>query len=223
MGLVFSQPKSVLPDILSVDEWLFIFVAFWGLLIYLISLGISQSRLFLAWRALRDHRLAAEVAGINRLLSNNAAFAVSAMFAGISGALGVGRGHVIKVVARVVESRDVRCEQRRHDECSLQTCDHLPRELTRHNHIIIPSMVTPTVFRIPTDLIDIFGDERVRSFAGCNIDLRKEPGGHVVTRRCKRLGTVTVGTIGRTRLKNGKDICGFLFIVEQSRQAMPNN
>jgi branched-chain amino acid transport system permease protein len=89
MGMILSQPKSVLPDILSVDKWLFIFVAFWGLLIYLITLGISQSRLFLAWRALRDHRVAAEVAGINRLLSNNAAFAVSAMFAGISGALGV--------------------------------------------------------------------------------------------------------------------------------------
>jgi branched-chain amino acid transport system permease protein len=89
MGMVLGRPKSLLPDILSDDHWLFLFVAFWGLATYLIAVGISHSRLSLAWRTLRDHRVAAEVTGIDRLSSNNAAFALSSMYAGISGALGV--------------------------------------------------------------------------------------------------------------------------------------
>ncbi|MFH1633089.1 MAG: branched-chain amino acid ABC transporter permease [Chloroflexota bacterium] len=89
MGLLLSRPQSPLPGILSVDEWLFLFIAFWGLVSYLIAVGISDSRLSLAWRALRDHRVAAEVNGVDRLSSNNAAFGVCAMYAGISGALGV--------------------------------------------------------------------------------------------------------------------------------------
>jgi branched-chain amino acid transport system permease protein len=89
MGMVLGRPESVLPTYVSVDESLFLFTSAWGLAMYLLAVRIGESRLALSWQTLRDHRLAAEAVGVNRTLSYNAAFAVSAMYAGIGGALGI--------------------------------------------------------------------------------------------------------------------------------------
>ena len=86
-GLLLDRPKSMLPQYLSVDQSLFLFVALWATGMYFLALRIGNSTLALRWRALRDHRVVAEAMGVNRLINNNYAFAVSAMYGGVAGAL----------------------------------------------------------------------------------------------------------------------------------------
>lgn len=88
-GLVLDRPVSPAPSILSDDQWLFVFTALITGLMCLLAIGIAKSSLALQWKALRDHRIAAETTGISRRRSYNHAFALSALFAGTSGGLGV--------------------------------------------------------------------------------------------------------------------------------------
>jgi branched-chain amino acid transport system permease protein len=88
-GLVLDRPESPLPALLAPDQWLFAFTATVAGVMLLLAAGISRSALALHWKALRDHRIAAETTGISRRRSYNHAFAFSALYAGVAGGLGV--------------------------------------------------------------------------------------------------------------------------------------
>lgn len=86
-GLVLDRPASPLPGMLSDDQWIFAFSALVAGAMFLLAIGISRSVLALQWKALRDHRIAGETTGISRRRSYNHAFAFSALYAGVAGAL----------------------------------------------------------------------------------------------------------------------------------------
>ena len=87
-GIVVTppDPPAFLP--LSQDQYLYLLVIVVVAVLYLLARNMLRGRQLRAMLAVRDHPLAAEAAGIDIARIKIRAFAVSAFFTGIAGALG---------------------------------------------------------------------------------------------------------------------------------------
>jgi branched-chain amino acid transport system permease protein len=87
-GIMFDKPgaPSVLP--LDPDQWLYFFCLAIAVPLYVIGWNLLRARTGRAIVAIRDHPMAAGAMGIDNAFYKTATFGVSAMYAGIAGALG---------------------------------------------------------------------------------------------------------------------------------------
>ena len=79
-----STPKGV-P--LTSDQYIYFFGLAWALLMFLLGWNMLRGRTGRAMVALRDHPIAASTMGINAAFYKSMTFGVSAMYAGLAGAL----------------------------------------------------------------------------------------------------------------------------------------
>ncbi len=87
-GLVITKPDAPFGLPMSQDMWLYYFTLAVGLLIYIASVNLLNSRSGRAMMAIRDNQIAASALGVNLSLYKTLAFGISAAFTGIAGALG---------------------------------------------------------------------------------------------------------------------------------------
>jgi branched-chain amino acid transport system permease protein len=87
-GIMFDKPDapSILP--LDPDQWLYFFCLAIAVPLYVIGWNLLRARTGRAIIAIRDQPLAAGAMGIDNAFYKTATFGVSAMYAGIAGALG---------------------------------------------------------------------------------------------------------------------------------------
>jgi branched-chain amino acid transport system permease protein len=87
-GLVITGPEAPSGLPLSPDQWLYLFTLAVAAVLFAAAQNLRHGRIWRAMIAVRDHELAAEAAGIDIASVKTRAFALSAMFTGIAGALG---------------------------------------------------------------------------------------------------------------------------------------
>ncbi len=87
-GIVISKPKPPLGLPLTQDQWLYLFTLAIALLMFWIAWNLLRGRIGRAMVAIRDHPIAAEAMGINVAAVKTLTFGVSALYAGVGGALG---------------------------------------------------------------------------------------------------------------------------------------
>jgi branched-chain amino acid transport system permease protein len=87
-GIMFDKPDapSILP--LDPDQWLYFFCLAIAVPLYVVGWNLLRARTGRAIVAIRDQPLAAGAMGIDNAFYKTATFGVSAMYAGIAGALG---------------------------------------------------------------------------------------------------------------------------------------
>jgi branched-chain amino acid transport system permease protein len=86
-GLVVNPPEAPAGLPLSPDQWLYLFTVAVASLMFLLARNLLRGRVLRSMRAVRDHPLAAAAAGIDVARVKTTAFAVSAAFTGVAGAL----------------------------------------------------------------------------------------------------------------------------------------
>lgn len=86
-GMVLDQPSVPFDLPLSFDQWLYLFTLFVLVLSFAAAANLLHGRIGRAIVAIRDHPIAAEVMGIHAGYYRSAALGISAMYAGIAGAL----------------------------------------------------------------------------------------------------------------------------------------
>jgi branched-chain amino acid transport system permease protein len=86
-GLVVTGPDPPDGIKLSQDQWLYLFTVAVAGLMFVLANNILRGRVLRAMSAVRDHPMAAQAAGIDVARLKTAAFAVSAAFTGVAGAL----------------------------------------------------------------------------------------------------------------------------------------
>jgi branched-chain amino acid transport system permease protein len=88
MGIVITKPDP--PEWLPVsqDQWLYLVVLAWLVLLFLVGWNILRGRIGRAMVAIRDQPIAAQAMGVNTAMIKSMTFGVSAMYTGIAGALG---------------------------------------------------------------------------------------------------------------------------------------
>ena len=86
-GIMFDKPDapSLLP--LDPDQWLYFFCLVIAVPLYIVAWNLLRARTGRAIVAIRDHSMAAAAMGIDNAFYKTATFGVSAMYAGIAGAL----------------------------------------------------------------------------------------------------------------------------------------
>jgi branched-chain amino acid transport system permease protein len=85
-GIMFDKPDSpMLP--LDQDQWLYFFCLAIAIPLYVVGWNLLRARTGRAIVAIRDHAMAAGAMGIDNAFYKTATFGVSAMYAGIAGAL----------------------------------------------------------------------------------------------------------------------------------------
>ena len=87
-GIVVTAPDAPFGLPLSQDQFLYLFTLAVALMLFALARNMLRGRVWRAMLAIRDHPLAAEAAGIDIARIKTRAFAVSALFTGIAGALG---------------------------------------------------------------------------------------------------------------------------------------
>ncbi len=87
-GLVVTAPDAPAGVPLSQDQFLYLFTLAVALLLFALARNMLRGRVWRAMLAIRDQPLAAGAAGIDVARVKTRAFAVSALFTGIAGALG---------------------------------------------------------------------------------------------------------------------------------------
>ncbi|MCA0239260.1 MAG: branched-chain amino acid ABC transporter permease [Proteobacteria bacterium] len=87
-GLVLLKPDAPFGLPLNQDQWLYLFVFGVALLMFAIARNLLDGRIGLALLAVRDHPTAATAMGVDVARVKTAAFAVSAAYTGVAGALG---------------------------------------------------------------------------------------------------------------------------------------
>lgn len=87
-GIVVSvpDPPGFLP--FSQDQFLYLFALAVAVVLFVLARNMLRGRQYRAMIAIRDHALAAEAAGIDIARLKTRAFAISACFTGVAGALG---------------------------------------------------------------------------------------------------------------------------------------
>ena len=86
-GIVLEKPAppSFLP--ISADSWIYMFVLAVSVLMFLLARNLLRSRIGYGLIAIRDNPLAASAMGVNVSLYKTTTFGLSALYAGIAGAL----------------------------------------------------------------------------------------------------------------------------------------
>ena len=87
-GLVLLKPDAPLGLPLSQDRWLYLLTLGIGVLMYGAARNLVGSRTGRALMAIRDDPSAASAAGVDVALYKSLAFGISALYAGVAGALG---------------------------------------------------------------------------------------------------------------------------------------
>jgi branched-chain amino acid transport system permease protein len=87
-GIVILKPEAPWGLPLNADQWLYFFTLVLTIAMFLLGWNLLRGRVGRALVAIRDHHIAAEAMGVNNALYKSLAFAVSAMYTGIAGALG---------------------------------------------------------------------------------------------------------------------------------------
>jgi len=87
-GIVILKPDAPFGLNVSQDQWLYLFTLFVALIMFLLAWNLLRGRVGRAMVAIRDHPIAAEAMGINVAAVKTLTFGVSALYAGVGGALG---------------------------------------------------------------------------------------------------------------------------------------
>jgi branched-chain amino acid transport system permease protein len=87
-GITFAKPDPPPHLPLTSDQWLYFFCLIFAVPLFVIGWNLLRARTGRALVAIRDHPMAASAMGINTAFYKSATFGISAMFAGIAGALG---------------------------------------------------------------------------------------------------------------------------------------
>lgn len=86
-GLIVDKPEAPFGLPLDPDQWIYLFCLAITCVIFLLGWNLTRGRIGRAMMAIRDQSLAAESMGIHLSAVKTRTFAVSAAFAGVSGAL----------------------------------------------------------------------------------------------------------------------------------------
>jgi branched-chain amino acid transport system permease protein len=87
-GLVLFKPEAPLGLPLNQDQWLYFFTLAATLIMFVLAWNLLRGRVGRAIVAIRDQPIAARAMGINTALYKSLTFGVSALYAGVAGALG---------------------------------------------------------------------------------------------------------------------------------------
>jgi branched-chain amino acid transport system permease protein len=87
-GLVLTKPEAPFGLPLNQDEWLYFFTLAAAIVMFVLAWNLLRGRVGRAIVAIRDQPTAARAMGINTALYKSVTFGVSAMYAGVAGALG---------------------------------------------------------------------------------------------------------------------------------------
>jgi branched-chain amino acid transport system permease protein len=87
-GLVLTKPEAPFGLPLNQDRWLYFFTLAVTVLMFVLAWNLLRGRVGRAIVAIRDQPTAARAMGINAALYKSVTFGVSAMYAGVAGALG---------------------------------------------------------------------------------------------------------------------------------------
>ena len=87
-GIVILKPQAPFGLNLSQDQWLYLFTLFVTLIMFWLAWNLLRGRIGRAMVAIRDQPIAAEAMGINVAAVKTLTFGVSALYAGVGGALG---------------------------------------------------------------------------------------------------------------------------------------
>ncbi|HTK94944.1 MAG TPA: branched-chain amino acid ABC transporter permease, partial [Terriglobales bacterium] len=87
-GIVIPKPEAPFGLPLKPDQWLYFFTLAVALVMFALAWNLLRGRVGRAMIAIRDQHIAAEAMGVNNAIYKSLTFGVSAMYTGISGALG---------------------------------------------------------------------------------------------------------------------------------------
>lgn len=87
-GIVILKPSAPFGLNISQDQWLYLFTLLIAFLMFWLAWNLLRGRIGRAMVAIRDHPIAAEAMGINVAAVKTLTFGVSALYAGVGGALG---------------------------------------------------------------------------------------------------------------------------------------
>ena len=87
-GIVILKPQAPFGLNLSQDQWLYLFTLIVTLIMFWLAWNLLRGRIGRAMVAIRDQPIAAEAMGINVAAVKSLTFGVSALYAGVGGALG---------------------------------------------------------------------------------------------------------------------------------------
>ena len=87
-GLQLGKPHAPFGLPLTPDQWLYLFCLFCAGLLFWAAANLVRGRIGRAIVAIRDHRIAAETMGVDVSFYKAMCFGVSALYAGVAGALG---------------------------------------------------------------------------------------------------------------------------------------
>lgn len=86
-GIVLTKPEAPWGLPLDADQWFYLYALAVAVLLFWGARNLIDSGSGLALRAIRDHGMAAEAMGVNNAHAKSMAFAVSAGYTGVGGAL----------------------------------------------------------------------------------------------------------------------------------------
>jgi branched-chain amino acid transport system permease protein len=87
-GIVIIKPEAPFRLKITPDQWLYLFTLAILVVMFVAGWNLLRGRVGRALVAIRDHPIAAEAMGVNSALYKTLTFGVSALFAGVAGALG---------------------------------------------------------------------------------------------------------------------------------------
>jgi branched-chain amino acid transport system permease protein len=87
-GLVLFKPEAPFGLPLNQDQWLYFFTLAVAIVMFVLAWNLLRGRVGRAIVAIRDQPIAARAMGINAALYKSLTFGVSALYAGVAGALG---------------------------------------------------------------------------------------------------------------------------------------
>lgn len=87
-GIVILKPRAPFGLDISPDQWLYLFTLIVSLIMLWLAWNLLRGRIGRSMVAIRDHPIAAEAMGINVAAIKTLTFGVSALYAGVGGALG---------------------------------------------------------------------------------------------------------------------------------------
>jgi branched-chain amino acid transport system permease protein len=87
-GLQLAKPGAPFGLPLTADQWLYLLCLAWAAVMFWMASNLVRGRVGRAIVAIREHPIAAQAMGVNMSFYKTACFGVSALYAGVAGALG---------------------------------------------------------------------------------------------------------------------------------------